>query len=310
MDLQTMDQPAEVQQTVEHQTIHPNTAEAHGENSNTERHKIKRSRRLWIALFLFVILIWIWSWLPVTEHLSVDLPRVDTDPVRIALITDLHSCYYGKDQSWLMKRIETQHPDLVILGGDFFDDKIGDDNAIETLRQLSARYPVYYVTGNHEFWSGRAEEMKDTVRSFDVPVLAGDCQTLTVGDATLDICGVDDPTDMDLAVWRSQLQSAYDQTSDSHIKILVSHRPEKVASYERVDFDLILTGHAHAGQFYIPFLGKGLYAPDQGLMADYVNGLYTLKNGSIMEVSRGLARESMPLPRLFNRPELVILDIH
>ena len=70
-----------------------------------------------------------------------------------------------------------------------------------------------------------------------------------------------------------------------------------------------MAGHAHAGQFFIPVLDKGLFAPDQGLMAEYVNGLYGLPNGSLMEVSRGLGRESTPLPRYFNQPEVVIIDV-
>ena len=89
----------------------------------------------------------------------------------------------------------------------------------------------------------------------------------------------------------------------------MSHRPENVSIYEEYDFDLILTGHAHAGQFRIPFINRGVFAPDQGFMASYVNGEYKLSNGSIMIVSRGLARDSTPAPRFFNHPELVIIDI-
>ena len=75
------------------------------------------------------------------------------------------------------------------------------------------------------------------------------------------------------------------------------------------DFDLILAGHAHAGQFRVPFVNRGLIAPNQGFLAKYVNGTYELSNGSIMEVSRGLARESTPLPRYFNHPEIVVIDL-
>ena len=103
---------------------------------------------------------------------------------------------------------------------------------------------------------------------------------------------------------------SWSKTDESHLKILLTHRPEKVSVYEKYGFDLILAGHAHAGQFRIPFINKGVMAPDQGFMAQYVNGTYTLSNGSIMEVSRGLGRESTPLPRYFNNPEIVILDIH
>ncbi|MBR1853426.1 MAG: hypothetical protein IJ794_09850 [Lachnospiraceae bacterium] len=100
------------------------------------------------------------------------------------------------------------------------------------------------------------------------------------------------------------------QTDGRHLRILLSHRPEKVDLYAQYDFDLILTGHAHAGQFRIPWINEGVWAPDQGLMAKYVNGIYELSNGTLMEVSRGLARESTPLPRFFNHPEIVSIEIH
>ena len=90
---------------------------------------------------------------------------------------------------------------------------------------------------------------------------------------------------------------------------MVSHRPERVEYYEQYGFDLVLCGHAHAGQFLIPFANRGILAPNQGLFPEYVNGRYDLKNGSIMIVSRGLARESTPLPRFFNHPELLIVEV-
>ena len=79
--------------------------------------------------------------------------------------------------------------------------------------------------------------------------------------------------------------------------------------YEKYDFDLILAGHAHAGQLRIPFINRGIFAPDQGFMAKYINGVYKLPNNCTMVVSRGLARESTPLPRFFNRPQIVVIDI-
>ena len=109
--------------------------------------------------------------------------------------------------------------------------------------------------------------------------------------------------------WTKQIDEAFTKTDESHVRILVSHRPEKVDVYEKYDFDLVVCGHAHAGQIRIPFLNKGVYAPDQGLMAEYVNGTYTLSNGSVMEVSRGLARESTIAPRFFNHPEVVIIEL-
>ena len=212
--------------------------------------------------------------------------------------------------SYYRKLIEKEKPDIVILGGDILDNRLSDENAHLLVEQVCSKYPTYYVSGNHEYWSGRIDEMKDYLKDTGVKVLEGDCDTISFGNSTLDICGIDDPTYLRNDEWEDQIRSAYDKTEDSHVKILVSHRPERVSAYEKYDFDLILTGHAHAGQFRIPFINKGLLAPDQGFMAEYVNGTYELSNGSIMEVSRGLARETTPLPRFFNHPEVVILKLN
>ncbi|MCR5118174.1 MAG: metallophosphoesterase [Lachnospiraceae bacterium] len=260
-----------------------------------------------LALIL-ILLLWGISWLPVTERISINLKA--GEDIRIALITDLHSCYYGPGQKWLLNRIDKEGPDIVMLGGDIFDDRLKDDNAKALIEGLVKRYPCYYVSGNHEYWSGRVEEMKEWLRSSGVNVLEGSCETVTIKGTAVDICGVDDPTELLRSTWEKQLDTAYAESGQGRIKILLSHRPEEAAAYEHYDFDLILAGHAHAGQFRIPFINRGLYAPNQGFMAEYVSGMYKLKNGSSMVVSRGLARESIPLPRFFNHPELVMIELN
>ena len=90
------------------------------------------------------------------------------------------------------------------------------------------------------------------------------------------------------------------------MKAFFRNNKKKLLKY---DFDLILCGHAHGGQWRIPFTKRGVAAPNQGLLPAYVDGLYDLDNGSKMIVSRGLARERMPYPRFFNHPEVVIIDI-
>ena len=274
-----------------------------------KKKKKPKVRKGFIAVLLFLIGWTLWSWVPVTERIALNMLKDSGTGVRIVLITDLHSCYYGKNQNWLIKRIDKEKPDLILLAGDIFDDQLKDDNTKILMEYLVEKYPCYYVTGNHEYWSHRADEMKDYMSSIGVHVLAGDCETIMINGSTLDICGIDDPYDLSEAEWIKQIDSAYAKTDKSHVRILVTHRPEKVDTYEKYDFDLIVAGHAHAGQIRIPFINKGVYAPDQGFMAEYVNGTYTLSNGSIMEVSRGLGRECTFAPRYFNHPEIVVIDL-
>ena len=272
--------------------------------------KGKKPKKILITALAFFLLFWLYTWIPVTERVKVDLTGEQRGSVSIALVSDLHSCYYGKGQSWLIKRIEREKPDIIVLAGDIFDDKLPDENALITLKALSQMCPCFYVTGNHEYWSGRAEDMKKSVWDTGVYVLDGSCKRIRTDIGYLAICGVDDPDEMTMSGWKEQLDRARSQAEEGDIRILVSHRPEKVDVYEDYDFDLILSGHAHGGQFRIPFWNRGVFAPDQGVMAKYVNGVYELSNGSRLAVSRGLARESTPGPRFFNHPELLMVEIN
>ena len=79
--------------------------------------------------------------------------------------------------------------------------------------------------------------------------------------------------------------------------------------YAAAGFDLVVSGHAHGGQVRIPGLINGLCAPNQGWFPDYAGGEYCAGE-TTMIVSRGLSTQAqMHVPRLFNRPELVIITL-
>ena len=228
-----------------------------------------------------------------------------TNPIRIALVTDLHSCKYGKNQKTLIDAVVKQNPDIVLLGGDIFDDKIPDENTELFLAGIAGKYPCYYVTGNHEYWSRRVDEMLDTLRKYNVTILDGKSETVEVNNQKINISGIDDP-DANLYTGKgegfyAQLDEINQIKDDSLFTILLAHRPSYVNKYLDYNFDLVLSGHAHGGQWRIPFLLNGVFAPDAGGQYDFPNGK--------MIVSRGLARESTRVPRIFNRPELVIVNL-
>jgi len=240
---------------------------------------------------------------------SIDAEEISS-PVRIALVTDLHSCFYGESQSELVNAVVRESPDLVLLGGDFFDDLAPDNNAELFLSGIAHRYPCYYVTGNHEHWSGAdaLQTKLDVLKKHGVTILSGDCETVTIRSETLNLCGVDDPAAEGITAFNRQLDTTASAVPEGYYTLLLSHRPEFFDAYVECGFDLVLCGHAHGGQWRIPMLLNGLYAPDQGLFPEYSGGLYR-QGGTTMIVSRGLARESTRVPRIFNRPELVIVDL-
>ena len=229
-----------------------------------------------------------------------------TGPARLALITDFHSCDYGEGQGELLDALRAARPDLVLLGGDILDDGLPPDHALELAVLLSEEFPCYYVSGNHESRSGRVSEYKESLRALGVAVLEGERVTVTAGEQSLDLCGVDDPS-VGEDRWAAQL-AACAAGGGGRYTVLLTHRPERIDAYLAYPFDLVLAGHAHGGQWRIPGLINGLMAPNQGAFPKCAGGRYDLGE-TVLVVSRGLARESTRIPRLYNRPELVLVDL-
>lgn len=235
-----------------------------------------------------------------------------SEEIKLALVTDLHSCYYGKEQSKLLDEIEKYQPHAVLLGGDIFDDVLDDENTYVIIEKLAQKYKTYYVSGNHEWWSKRMYDMFEYLTSLGVNVLRGDSAKLKVKNDTIIIHGIDD-SDVDIydneyINWEEQLIKVGGSAQQDYFNLLLAHRPEYVKKYFEYDFDAVLSGHAHGGQFRIPFIMNGFYAPNQGLLPKLAGGIYDFE-GKKLIVSRGLARESTRLPRVFNRPELVFVNL-
>lgn len=284
------------------------------------RDAFKKARMI-ISITAGVVLLAVLSLLAFDSRLLIRRYTVNeseiTAPIRIALVTDLHSCAYGEGQKDLIDAIVREAPDVVLLGGDIFDNVLDDGNTEHFLSGIVGKYACYYVTGNHEFWSGQqnfAAKMA-ILGKYNIPILSGKSEMLTVNGQTVRLCGVDDPEAYTIAAegetvvgFADQLTIVAPADGDDMCTILLSHRPEYFETYAAHGFDLILCGHAHGGQWRIPFLLNGLYAPNQGLFPKYAGGKYE-REGSVMIVSRGLARETTCVPRIWNRPELVIIDL-
>lgn len=237
------------------------------------------------------------------QRYDIDSDKIDL-PVKILLISDLHSCFYGDGQRLLINAIDKENPDIIALSGDIFDDDNPDDGALVLLEHIGEKYPCFYVTGNHETYTGNTEGLKELARQTGVTVLSGEKALVDVKGQKIAIAGVDDVGVVGQSLWEAQLASVRGE-KDS-FSLLISHRPEFVDQYGKSGFDLILCGHAHGGQWRIPGILNGLYAPGQGVFPKYAGGEYKLEN-STMIVGRGLERNF--IPRYFNSPELVVITV-
>lgn len=230
--------------------------------------------------------------------------------VRMALVTDLHSCFYGENQHVLIDEIKSYNPHAVLLGGDIFDDVMDNTNSKILVSRLAEEYRTYYVSGNHEWWSEEMYDFFDYLEACGVTVLRGNSDALKINEDIITISGIDDPEvnryDDTYTGWEEQLKRVGQGLESESFNVLLTHRPELAEQYFMYDFDVVLSGHAHGGQFRIPFVMNGFYAPNQGFFPELAGGEYDFDKGKLI-VSRGLSVENFKLPRIFNRPELVFV---
>ncbi|KUG04430.1 ser/thr protein phosphatase family protein [hydrocarbon metagenome] len=234
------------------------------------------------------------------------------ETIRVVLIADLHNHIYGDDQSKIVSLIHKQNPDIIALAGDIADDELPILGTELFLAGIQGLAPVYYVSGNHEFWSDDIHNIKNTIRKYDVKILEHNYEQVKVGNSSIIIGGVDDPDIVNFVDpgfdWEGEMHNAFtDIQGLPQFKILLAHRPELIEIYKDHDFDLVLSGHSHGGQVRIPYILNGLYAPNQGWFPRYAGGVYN--HDSLTHIiSRGVSYNPR-LPRIFNPPEVVVVEI-
>ncbi len=231
-----------------------------------------------------------------------------TAEVRLAVVTDFHSSDNADD---VVAMVASCAPDAVLLVGDLFDDDTQNrptERTLSLMRQLSAQYPCYYVSGNHEAWTGEMDALYQQTEEAGVTVLRMSSGVLTVRGQRIALCGIPDPYEMVFSGapdTEEQMRQALEDVDSADFTVLLAHRPELLAKYAQFPLDLVVSGHAHGGQVRIPGVLNGLYAPNQGWFPKLAGGAYT-QDGTTLIVSRGLAVRTR-LPRIFNRPEVVLV---
>ena len=271
-----------------------------------------------LSAIIFTLLIWtIWG----NTALTVSNIKISSSHIpaafsgfRIAQVSDLHNAEFGKNNTELLKLLSESKPDIIVITGDLIDANHTDVGIALGFAQESVRIaPTYYVTGNHEAASPQYDTLKAGLEEAGVIVLEDEAISLERNGETITLLGLGDPDftvkgDMfgeTSAMVSTKLRNLIDD--ESRYTILLSHRPELFETYTDGGIDLVFSGHAHGGQFRLPFIG-GLAAPNQGLFPQYDAGLYT-DGGTSMVVSRGIGNSIIPF-RFNNRPEIVLVELN
>lgn len=233
------------------------------------------------------------------------------DGYRIAQVSDLHNAEFGDGNQRLLDMLREAEPDMIAITGDLIDSRKTNIAVALAFAEEAVRIaPCYYVSGNHEARVPEYRELKAGLEAAGVTVLDDARVEIEISGKSITVIGVNDPSfhadylTSDAAVMDRKLSEL--PSEDADFTILLSHRPELFDTYVAHNMDLVLTGHAHGGQFRLPLIG-GLLAPNQGLFPKYDDGLYSEGNTNMI-VSRGLGNSIIPF-RFNNRPEVVLIEL-
>jgi predicted MPP superfamily phosphohydrolase len=277
---------------------------------------IKPRTALWFLIFVLSLILFIVyqnNNIVITKSDYIN-PKIHSDfnGFKIVHISDLHNKAFGKSQADILYKVRNLSPDIIVITGDLIDRrKYNLDNAMEFILGVVKIAPVYYVSGNHEAWSGKFSLINDSLIDAGVHIIDDKAVEFSKGKSFIHIMGLSDPDFLtsdyidgtNIGKMTEQLNQ---WSADENFKILLSHRPELFYLYCKNNMDMVFTGHAHGGQIRIPFIG-GLVAPDQGVFPKYTNGSYS-KDSTTMFVSRGLGNSIFPI-RIFNRPEIIEITL-
>ncbi|MCR4806414.1 MAG: metallophosphoesterase [Lachnospiraceae bacterium] len=248
--------------------------------------------------------------------------KLKVDHFRFAVISDLHDQDHGNGNEEVLKAIEAEKPDAVFLAGDMItsspEPRYRGDRAVEFIKALADKYPLYYGIGNHEEklkrspeqFPGEYERFTGALEKAGVRMLIN--EKVSIDEAGIDVYGLDLEHEYFRKIktrWMpdDHLMKKFGECDESRVSILIAHNPDQFEKYVLWHPDYILSGHVHGGIINIPPFG-GVISPQLKIFPKYDAGLYE-KDGSTMILSRGLGTHTIPV-RIFNKAEVVIVDLY
>jgi len=282
--------------------------------SDTRTNKVGSGETMRRRLLIFLLCVI--AFVGVDVFYEVNYPKVNYvqftsgkldrgEQIRLLQIADYHNKAFPPGHSrQLLQRIKQLKPDLIVITGDLVDAKTEDYQPVYRLitQMVKINSQVYYVSGNHEWRSGRVAELTQGLQARGVTVLNNTHVCYQKGQLAVNLCGIDDPHSR-----HDDLERALAQTDARLYTILLSHAPDIVWRQRKLPVDLILCGHTHGGQIRLPFLGA-LIAPGQGFLPAYDKGEFALGKGTMLYIDSGYGTSVYPL-RFWNRSQVSLITI-
>ncbi len=258
----------------------------------------------------------------VTRHKVVVSPdALGQQPVRIAVLTDLHACWpwmRPKRISGIVDRVNGLEADIVALLGDYhtamhppFAKPLATaSHWAQPMERLNAPLGAFGVLGNHDWLEG-GEDARDALEAHGVTILENRAlRVSTRGNSHIWLIGLGDQYGEACQIHgtgrRDDLEAALSQVEDDKApRILLAHEPDIFPEAQEF-VDLTVSGHTHGGQVRLPFVGA-LTIPSQ-LGRKYAKGAFE-ENGSNLIVGSGLGCSGLPI-RFLCRPELLLVEIY
>ena len=250
----------------------------------------------------------------ITEY-QIESKEINSD-IKIAHLSDLHS----KPFHTVVKKLKEIKPDMIMITGDYINDHgRNKEKMFEIGKELLGISPVFYITGNHERRLEYFDNLMKELSELGFTVLLNDISEEIINENHITILGLDE-NQASFEDYKARkngtfvykdMKPYFDRLENCNgFKIVLSHFPEnfenvKENNYVQYDFDIQLSGHAHGGQFILPFIGP-VFSPGQGLFPKYARGSFGNKPKLI--ISRGLGNSEFPL-RLFNHPEINVINL-
>ena len=274
-----------------------------------------------IVLFGFGIMAFCYYENNFLDITNIKVKKNVEEDFRVIHLSDLHSKEFGKNNKRLLKAILESKGDIVFATGDIIDSSMKNiDKVISFLTELNKHIPIVYIPGNNEMRCSQLDEILNELKRNKIITLRNEIISIKIKDNDINILGlVEERVDKGeyfyqkadskyLYKWHDRIFNEFEKKKG--LRLVLSHYPENFEgignnSYYKYNIDVVFSGHAHGGQFILPFIG-GLFAPGQGVFPKYYKGIHGEKSKLI--ISRGLGNSGFPL-RLFNRPEIVIVDI-